>query len=190
MLMVYITLLVAFVGLALPYLMRKDFTNEVARQFVEFDKALAAREESFKKFVDSRVGDELQKLEKSLMEQTAGIRESITEEIAFARANGYMTDADVSVSQGYRLIAIVPYLGAAAAYLIAKHDGNVRWAIERMFEESFAHVTAEEICTDHERTERITKFVKELEVRNKESRYDDLIERLNSWRNHCKASPK
>jgi len=68
MLLTYVTILIGFVGLVVPWLMKREFSSEMMMQRKRFQKYLRQSEANLKTLVNDHVGKEVSGLEKRVFE--------------------------------------------------------------------------------------------------------------------------
>jgi hypothetical protein len=178
MLMVYLTILIAFVGWVIPNLLRRDYATEVQKQVLALESRNRESQEALEKQLRGHLTVESEKVATSLKTEMKVLSKKMASLVAMSVGHNAMTDGDAARSEDLYTSALFAYVIAAEHYLLGGQDGRVRMAVKKLRKTCLPKIREGGVVLQPKNLRRLKELRTDLEKANSNGRYTDCIRML------------
>jgi hypothetical protein len=180
MLMVYLTVLIAFVGFVLPHIMKREFKNTVEVLKNDIQTSISEREKNMRSEIEQAVIKEARALEERFAEETREIRQIMARELARARGMGANVQAAMHLQAHQFRDAMRAFTAAAHLYLDAEDDLNFRDVMRGAIDVCAPKITLQELAEIRSKSGGYTikGLIEKIREMYPEGRYGDYAVNL------------
>ena len=175
MLILYVTILIAIVGVLVPFTIQW-YQNRTFR--LEEERLKESLKKDNEVVIETVINKRVADLQKKLGEDLARTAASLKQEIARSQTGAYMVQTSFLWNQGRYVEALESGLSAIRSALQSGDQANVQRALNNVSKDILPHISKQQYEQQPYIREDIESTVETLKAEDKERRYTNYIRRL------------
>lgn len=180
MLLTYVTILIGFVGLVLPWIMKRDFSSEIKALRASITDEFAKDQLQHTAQIAETLKTATDGLAKKLRDENKRLGDTLGQEIDRARAHAAHLNMSLHIQDQNFLHAVKTGLAAASLYLACTHDDVNLRSVLTALKRCTPHVPREQIDAIDTTDFTYAQLIADLRKANVGLRYEDCLVALKS----------